>query len=109
MTATPPLKVCAVAIWILVQRLLTFSVVRCAKMSEIYKGLKTLPGGLHLERCSKECENCGVQIKVCARLYLQPGDTDTFFPSPEKLLLPESVYWKAKLKPSSTIKATEHR
>lgn len=61
LTVTPPLKVRAVAIWILVQRLLTFSVVRCAKMSEIYKGLKTLPGGLHLERYSRECENCGVQ------------------------------------------------
>ena len=32
-------------------------------MSEVYKWLKHLPGGLHLEKCSKEFESRGFRTR----------------------------------------------
>ena len=57
-------------------------------MSEVYKWLKNLPGGLHLEKCCKEFESRGFHTLGSLK-YLRPGDIDAFFPSPEKLLLAE--------------------
>jgi len=56
--------------------------------SELYNWLNSLPGGLHLERCSKEFESCGFQ-SLSSLKYLRPGDIEAFFPSPEKRLLAE--------------------
>ena len=57
-------------------------------MSEVYKSLKNLPGGLHLEKCCKEFESRGFHTLGSLK-YLRPGDIDAFFPSPDKLLLAE--------------------
>ena len=57
-------------------------------MREVYKWLKNLPGGLHLEKCCKEFESRGFHTLGSLK-YLRPGDIDAFFPSPEKLLLAE--------------------
>ena len=66
-------------------------------MSEVYKWLKNLPGDLKLEKCSKEFERRGFHTLELLK-YLRPGDTDAFFPSPEKLLLAEKRILESKIK-----------
>ena len=65
-------------------------------MSEVYKSLKNLPGGLHLEKCCKEFESCGFHTLGSLK-YLRPGDIDAFFPSPDKLLLAEKHILESKI------------
>ena len=66
-------------------------------MSELHNWLKSLPGGLHLERCSKEFEIRGFKT-LSSLKYLQTGDIDAFFPSPEKLLLAEKRILECEIK-----------
>ncbi|KAL9984201.1 hypothetical protein ACROYT_G006472 [Oculina patagonica] len=66
-------------------------------MSELYNWLKSLPGELHLERCSKECESRGFKT-LSSLKYLQQGDIDAFFPSPDKLLLAEKRILESEIK-----------
>ena len=56
--------------------------------SEVYLWLKSLSPGLKLERLSPEFEIRGFRSKRSLK-YLQPGDLDSFFSSPNKLLLAE--------------------
>ena len=46
-------------------------------MSEVYTGLKSLPGGLGLGKCSRVFENRGF-LTLSALKYLRPGDIDAF-------------------------------
>ena len=66
-------------------------------MSEVFNWLKNLPGGLRLERCSKEFESRGFQ-SLSSLKYLRPGDIDAFFPSPDKLLLAEKRILETEIK-----------
>ena len=56
--------------------------------SEVYLWLKSLSPGLTLERLSPEFENRGFRSKRSLK-YLQASDLDSFFSSPNKLLLAE--------------------
>ena len=75
-------------------------------MSELHNWLKSLPGGLHLKRCSKEFEIRGFKT-LSSLKYLETGDINAFFPSqPEismrsslhKLLLAEKRILECKIK-----------
>ena len=67
------------------------------KMTEVYTWLKSLPGGLGLEKCSRVFESRGF-LTLSSLKYLRPGDIDAFFPSPEKLLLAEKRILESKIK-----------
>ena len=71
--------------------------IRRRNMSEVFNWLKNLPGGLRLEKCSKEFESRGFQ-SLSSLKYLHPGDIDAFFPSPDKLLLAEKRILETKIK-----------
>ncbi|KAL9968278.1 hypothetical protein ACROYT_G026632 [Oculina patagonica] len=66
-------------------------------MSEVFKWLQNLPGGLKLEKCSEQFERRGFSTLESLR-YLRPGDVDAFFPSPEKLLLAEKRILESEIK-----------
>ncbi|KAL9979392.1 hypothetical protein ACROYT_G017048 [Oculina patagonica] len=66
-------------------------------MSEVFKWLQNLPGGLKLEKCSEQFESRGFSTLESLR-YLRPGDVDAFFPSPEKLLLAEKRILESEIK-----------
>ena len=66
-------------------------------MSEVYTWLKSLPGGLGLEKCSRVFESRGF-LTLSSLKYLRPGDIDAFFPSPEKLLLAEKRILESEIK-----------
>ena len=66
-------------------------------MREVYTQLKSLPGGLGLEKCSRVFESCGY-LTLSSLKYLHPGDIDAFFPSPEKLLLAEKRIVESEIK-----------
>ena len=70
---------------------------KMSKHSELYNWLKSLPGGFQLERCSKEFESRGFQ-PLSSLKYLQPGDIEAFFPSPENFLLAEKRILASKIK-----------
>ena len=79
------------------------------KMSEVYTWLKSLPGGLGLEKCSRVFESRGF-LTLSSLKYLRPGDIDAFLPSPEKnCCWQKNASWKAKSRGLSTRKAGEHR
>ena len=59
--------------------------------------LKSLPGGLGLEKCSRVFESRGF-LALSSLKYLRPGDIDAFFPSPEKLLLAEKRILESEIK-----------
>ena len=59
--------------------------------------VKNLPGGLRLEKCSKEFESRRFQ-SLSSLKYLRPGDIDAFFPSPDKLLLAEKRILETEIK-----------
>ena len=63
--------------------------VKMSERSELCSWLKSLPGGFHLERCSREFEICG---SLSSLEYLRPGDIDAFSQSPEKLLLAKNEF-----------------
>ncbi|KAL9988280.1 hypothetical protein ACROYT_G002711 [Oculina patagonica] len=66
-------------------------------MSEVFKWLQNLPGGLKLEKCSEQFESRGFSSLESLR-YLRPRDIDAFFPSPEKLLLAEKRILESEIK-----------
>ena len=67
------------------------------KMSEVYTWLKSLPGGLGLEKCCRVFESRGF-LTLSSLKYLRPGDIDAFFPSLEKLLLAEKRILESEIK-----------
>ena len=66
-------------------------------VSEVYTWLKSLPGGLVLEKCSRVFESRGF-LTLSSLKYLRPGDIDAFFPSPERLLLEEKRILESEIK-----------
>ena len=66
-------------------------------ISEVYTWLKSLPGGLGLEKCSRVFESRGF-VTLSLLKHLRPGDIDAFFPSPEKLLLAEKHVLESGIK-----------
>ena len=66
-------------------------------ISEVYTWLKSLPGGLGLEKCSRVLESRGF-VTLSSLKHLRPGDIDAFFPSPEKLLLAEKHVLESEIK-----------
>ena len=66
-------------------------------ISEAYTWLKSLPGGLGLEKCSRVFESRGF-VTPSSLKHLRPGNIDAFFPSPEKLLLAEKHVLKSEIK-----------
>ena len=68
-------------------------------ISEVYTWLwlKSLPGGLGLEKYSRVLENRGF-VTLSSLKHLRPGDIDAFFPSPEKLLLAEKHVLESEIK-----------
>ena len=66
-------------------------------ISEVYTWLKSLPGGLGLEKCSRVLESRGF-VSLSSLKHLRPGDIDAFFPSPEKLLLAEKHVLESEIK-----------
>lgn len=66
-------------------------------ISEVCTWLKSLPGGLGLEKCSRVFESRGF-VTLSSLKHLRPGDIDAFFPSPEKLLLAEKHVLESEIK-----------
>ena len=66
-------------------------------VSEDYTWLKSLPGRLGLEKCSRVFESRGF-LTLSSLKYLRPGDIDAFFPSPKKLLLAEKRILESEIK-----------
>ena len=66
-------------------------------ISEAYTWLKSLPGDLALEKCSRVFESRGF-VTLSSLKHLRPGDIDAFFPSPEKLLLAEKHVLESEIK-----------
>ena len=66
-------------------------------VSEAYTWLKSLPGDLGLEKCSRVFESRGF-VTLSSLKHLRPGDIDAFFPSPEKLLLAEKHVLESEIK-----------
>ena len=66
-------------------------------ISEAYTWLKSLPGGLGLEKCSRVFESRGF-VTPSSLKHLRSGDIDAFFPSPEKLLLAEKHVLESEIK-----------
>ena len=71
------------------------------KQSEVYLWLKSLSPGLKLERLSPHFENRGFRSRRSLK-YLKPDDLDTFFDSPNKLLLAEKRVIEDELKNINT-------
>ena len=64
---------------------------RCSRtivnnLSEVYTWLKSLPGGLGLEKCSRVLESRGF-VTLSSLKHLRPGDIDAFFPVPGKIVV----------------------
>ena len=66
-------------------------------ITEAYTWLKSLPGDLGLEKCSRVFESRGF-VTLSSLKHLRPGDIDAFFPSPEKLLLAEKHVLESEIK-----------
>ena len=66
-------------------------------MIGVYTWLKSLPGGLGLQKCSRVFESRGF-LPLSSLKYLRPGDIDAFFPSPEKFLLAEKRILESEIK-----------
>ena len=72
-----------------------------ADKSEVYHWLKSLSPGMKLERFSLQFESRGFRSRR-SLAYVKSEDLDSFFPSPDKLLLAERRMLEAEL---SNIKA----
>ena len=66
-------------------------------ISKAYTWLKSLPGGLGLEKCGRVFESRGF-VTLSSLKHPCPGDIDVFFPSPEKLLLGEKHVLESEVK-----------
>ena len=67
------------------------------KMSkEVFEWLRSTSNGLNLERLAKEFEVRGLLTRQSLK-YIQTEDLDTFFPSPQKLLLAERHILKTEI------------
>ena len=64
--------------------------------SEVYNWLKSLSPGLKLERLSAQFESRGFRSRRSLS-YVKSEDLDSFFPSPDKLLLAERRVLEAEL------------
>ena len=67
-----------------------------ADKSEVYMWLKSLSPGIKLERLSLQFESRGVPLAKITG-YLKSKDLNSFFPSPDKLLLVERRVLEAEL------------
>ena len=67
-----------------------------AKKSEVYHWLKSLSPGMKLERLSVQFESRGFRSRR-SLAYVKSEDLDSFFPSPDKLLLAERRVLEAEL------------
>lgn len=76
-----------------------------ADKSEVYVWLKSLSPGMKLERLSLQFENRGFRSRR-SLAYVKSEDLDSFFPSPDKLLLAERRVLEAEL---SNIKTETRR
>ena len=72
-----------------------------ADKSEVYHWLKSLSPGMKLERLSLQFESRGFRSRR-SLAYVKSEDLDSFFPSPDKLLLAERRVLEVEL---SNIKA----
>ena len=67
-----------------------------AETSEVYQWLKSLSPGMKLERLSVQFESRGFRSRR-SLAYVKSEDLDSFFPSPDKLLLAERRVLEAEL------------
>ena len=67
-----------------------------AEKSEVYHWLKSLSPGMKLERLSVQFESRGFRSRR-SLAYIKSEDLDSFFPSPDKLLLAERRVLEAEL------------
>jgi len=67
-----------------------------AEKSEVYHWLKSLSPGMKLERLSVQFESRGFRSRR-SLAYVKSEDLDSFFPSPNKLLLAERRVLEAEL------------
>ena len=67
-----------------------------AEKSEVYHWLKSLSPGMKLERLSVQFESKGFRSRR-SLAYVKSEDLDSFFPSPDKLLLAERRVLDAEL------------
>lgn len=75
-----------------------------ATPSEVFEWLKTISSGLQLERLATEFEIRGFTTRKSLK-YVEKNDLDTFFPSPEKLLLAEKRILETEIE---NLKANEN-
>ena len=67
-----------------------------AEKSEVFHWLKSLSPGMKLERLSVQLESRGSRSRR-SLAYIKSEDLDSFFPSPDKLLLGERRVLEAEL------------
>ena len=67
-----------------------------AEQREVYHWLNSLSPGMNLERLSVQFESRGFRSRR-SLAYVKSEDLDSFFPSPDKLLLAERRVLEAEL------------